>query len=90
MAKETVLFKVADQKSIQEVASLLHELADRIAVQKVVLKKGQQRVKLKFPEMVGIKLRVEKKPGKKRSKKKLEIEIDWFSRQQQEGSFSLG
>ena len=90
MAKDTVLFKAEAKMNVQEVASTLHELADRIALQKVVLKKGGKQVKLKFPEMVGIEIKVEKIGGKKRSKRKLEIEIDWFLRHQQEGNFSLG
>ncbi len=37
MGRETVLFRSEEKKDIQSVASLLHELADRVESGKVVL-----------------------------------------------------
>ena len=90
MGKETILFKIEEKKDIHSVAVLLRELADKIESQKVILKQGNQEVKLKIPSTVELAIKAEREDGKNRSKKKLEIEIEWVLGQKDSGSFSLG
>ena len=90
MGKETLLFKSEEKKDIHSVAALLRELADKIESQKVILKQGNQEVKLKIPSTVELEIKAEREDGKKKSKKKLEIEIEWTLGEKDSGSFSLG
>lgn len=91
MGRETVLFKTEEKKDITAVANLLRELADKIESGKVVLKQGQKQVKLKIPKTVEMQIKAEREDGKNRSKKKLEVEIEWvLGGQKGGGDFSLG
>lgn len=90
MGKETILFKIEEKMDVQNVAAFLRDLADKIESRKVVLKQGQKQVKLKMPKTVELQIKAEREDGKRRSKKKLEIEIEWVLGQTDKGSFSLG
>ncbi|WP_446010270.1 amphi-Trp domain-containing protein [Candidatus Electrothrix sp.] len=78
MGRETVLFKTEEKMSRNEVAELLRTLAGKIEKGKVVLQQGTKDVKLKIPDRVELEVKAEKEVGKRRSKKKLELEIEWL------------
>lgn len=90
MGKETLLFKVEEKMTHQAAAALLRELADKIESRKVVLKQGSKEVVMKIPETVEVAIKAEREDGRKRSKKKLEIEIEWDLGQKSDAPFSLG
>ena len=92
MGRETILFKTEEKMNINKAANLLRELADKLESQKVILKKGNKEVKLSIPETVELEIKAEREDGKKRSKKKLEIEIEWVLGEGPKGgsSFTLG
>ena len=77
MGRETIHFKSEEKRDIKSVSSFLRELTDKIDQQKVVLKQGNKTVKLKIPDNVELQIKAEREDGKRRSKKKLEIEIEW-------------
>lgn len=89
MGKETTLFKIEEKRDIKSVASFLRELADKIESQKVVLKQGSKETKLKIPNTVELEIKAEREDGKRKSKKKLEIEIEWVVGAKDDGTFSL-
>jgi amphi-Trp domain-containing protein len=78
MGRETVLFKTEEKMSRNEVAALLRTLAGKIEKGKVVLQQGTKKVKLKLPERVELEVKAEKEVGRRRTKKKLELEIEWL------------
>lgn len=90
MGKETVLFKSEEKRDIKSVASILRELADKLEHGKVVLKQGKKEVTIKVPKNVEFEIKAEREDGKKKSKKKLEIEIEWTLGSEKDRSFSLG
>ncbi len=77
MGRETLLFKSEEKRDIKSVAAFLRELADKVEQQKVVLKQGNKRVKLKMPAVVELEIKAEREDGRRKSKKKLEVEIEW-------------
>lgn len=77
MGKETILFKFEEKRDITGVAEFLRQLADKVEDQQVTLKQGKKEVLLQLPERVELEVKAEKEVGKKRVKKKLEIEIEW-------------
>lgn len=78
MGRETVLFKTEEKMSRSQVAELLRALAEKIENGKVILQQGTEEVKLKIPERVELEVKAEKEAGRKRTKKKLELEIEWL------------
>lgn len=78
MGRETVLLKTEEKMSRSEVAELLRTLAGKIEKGGVVLQQGGKTVKLKIPERVELEVKAEKEVGKRKSKKKLELEIEWL------------
>lgn len=77
MGRETILFKSEEKKDVQSAAQFLRDLADKIEQQKVILKQGKKTVKLKIPQMVELEIKAEREDGRRKSKKKIEVEIEW-------------
>lgn len=90
MGKETVLFKTEEKMDAGSAADLLRRVAKKMDQGKVVLKQGSKEVKLKIPSRVEVEVKAEKEVGKRRTKKKLEIEIEWVVGDEGKGSFSIG
>ena len=78
MGRETVLFKTEEKMSRSEVADLLRALAGKIEDGKVILQQGAKEVRLKIPSRVELEVKAEKEVGRRRTKKKLELEIEWL------------
>ena len=78
MGRETVLFKTEEKMSRGEAAELLRALADKVESGRVILQQGTKEVKLKISDRVELEVKAEKEVGRKRTKKKLELEIEWL------------
>ncbi len=78
MGKEKVLFKNEEKMSRQDAAALLRTIADKLDKGKITLTQGTKVVELKIPGRVEIELKAEKEVGKKKTTKKLEVEIEWL------------
>jgi len=86
MAEEVVLFKSEEPKSLDDVAIFLRQLANRLDGNEVVLRRGEEEVRLAIPNRVVLELKAEEE-GAKRS---LEIEIEWTEGEAETGEMSLG
>ena len=78
MGRETVLFKTEEKMTRKEAAELLRAVAKKIETGKVILQQGTKEVTIKIPERVELEVKAEKEVGKRRTKKKLELEIEWL------------
>ncbi|MCP3892048.1 MAG: amphi-Trp domain-containing protein [Desulfobulbaceae bacterium] len=92
MGTETILFKTEEKMSRRMAANLLRQVADKLDNGKVKLQQGEQKaVILKIPDQVEVEIKAEKEVGKRKTKKKLDLEIEWHVGEQKEkGAFSLG
>lgn len=91
MGRETVLFKTEEKMSRSAAADLLRQVADKLDNGKVILKQGEKKVGLKIPGRVEVEIKAEKEVGRKKTKKKLELEIEWLvGGSKDKGTFSLG
>lgn len=94
MAKEISLFKSEEKKDLSEVADFLRDLADRLDKRRVILKKGEKKLKLDLPDRVELEIEVEKEIGKRKTEMELEIEISWVvgksGKPKDKGKLSLG
>jgi amphi-Trp domain-containing protein len=77
MGRETVLFKTEEKMSRASAAELLRQVADKIDKGRVILQQGTKKVKLKIPGQVELEIKAEKEVGRRKTKKKLELEIEW-------------
>ncbi len=78
MGNEVVLFKSEEKMTRRDAAELLRTIADKIDKGKITLSQGKKKVELKIPGRVEVELKAEKETGKKKTTKKLEVEIEWL------------
>jgi amphi-Trp domain-containing protein len=78
MGRETILFRSEEKMESGQAAELLRTLADKVESGSVVLSQGQHKVRLKIPGRVEVEIKAEKEVGRKRTKKKIEVEIEWL------------
>jgi len=90
MGKETRLFKSEERKSRADVSAFLHQLADKIAEGRVVLRQGQEEITLRLPQSLILEIQVEDEDKKAKGiQHSLEVEIKWFD-DEQSGPLELG
>lgn len=90
MGKEIVLFKSEERKSIQSVAEFLHQLADKLAENKIILRRGAEEIQVNIPDNVILELKVEEETKKGKTQHSLEIEIEWIEGDESGGVVTLG
>ena len=78
MGKETVLFKSEQKMSIGDAVVFLRKVADKLEKQQVILIQGDKEVTLNIPDRIELEIKAEKEVGKKKTKEKLEFEIEWI------------
>lgn len=77
MGKEQVLFKTEEKMSSKEAASLLRTIANKLEKGTVTLAQGKNETVLKIPDRVEVEIKAEKETGRRKTTKKLEVEIEW-------------
>jgi len=90
MAKEIVLFKSEERKNLQSISVFLNRLADRLAHNQVILRKGVEELALGIPNNVILELKVEEEDKNGKTKRTLEIEIEWIDGDDSGGAVTLG
>lgn len=76
--KKETLFSSEEQTSRKAASAFLHELADRVASGKVVLRQGNQEVAVELPDTFELEVTLDRKDKKKGTKRSLEIELNWY------------
>ena len=90
MAKEIVLFKSEERKDLQSLSAFLHQLADSLAQNRVILRQGTEEITLDIPNLVILELKVEEEDKKGKTKHTLEVEIEWTEGDESGGVVTLG
>jgi len=91
MGKETRLFKSEERKNRADVSAFLHQLADKVAEGRVVLRQGQEEITLNIPHKLILEIQVEDEDKKSRGiQHSLEVEIKWFDDDSSGGPLELG
>ena len=88
MGIETVLFKNEEKKISSDVVIALRQIADKIDVGTMILKKGSEEITIEFPKDMVLELKVEEEHGE-RLKKSFEIEIEWIVGNEQDGGATI-
>lgn len=87
---EIVLFKSEERKTLDEIATFLRDLADRLETRQVILRRGHEEVTLSLPDSVTLELKAEEEHGRGAIKHSLEIELEWREGDKATGSVTLG
>ncbi len=75
---ENKLYKSENQKSRQEVAEFLRDLAGKVEQGSLVLPGQKGEVNIEFPESMVLEYDVEEKTKDSGSKMSLEVELEWY------------
>ena len=90
MGKEIVLFESEERKDLASVVAFLHQLADKLAGNQVVLRQGSEEIVVDIPNNVVLELKVEEEDKKGKVKRTLEVEIEWIDGDESGGVVTLG
>ena len=90
MGKEIVLFSSEEKKDLKSVAAFLHQLADKLADNRVVFRQGTEEIVVEIPNNVVLEIKVEEELKKKKTQQSLEIEIEWYVGEEYPASLELG
>jgi len=90
MGREIVLFKSEEKKDLPSVAAFLHQLADKLDGNQVILLQGTQEIVLDIPNNVVLELKAEEEDKKGKMKRTLEVEIEWIVGDESGGQVTLG
>lgn len=86
---EKVLLKSEEKRSLTELAGFFRDLANKIENNQLTLKQGGEEFSLHLPDPVTLELELEDKHKKGRTKRQLEIEIEWYLGEE-DSSIKLG
>jgi amphi-Trp domain-containing protein len=89
MGKEIVLFKSEERKDLASVVAILHQLADKLAENQVIMRRGSEEIVIDVPNNVVLELKVEEEDKKGKIKRTLEVEIEWIEGDESGGVVTL-
>jgi len=83
MGSETRLFKSEERLTRGDASRFLHQLADKLAAGRVVLRQDQDETELLVPDSLTLEVQVEDEVKKTKGvQHSLELEIKWFDTEQ--------
>jgi amphi-Trp domain-containing protein len=82
--KKNILIKNKSLKSNEEVAKMLHTIADRIAEKKIRFENGEQETEIVVPENMVFTVKAHNKQLRRKGPKhKISLNIHWMEKQNQ-------
>ena len=90
MGRETILFSSEEKKNLQSVAEFLHQLADKLAENNIILRQGTEELAVEIPNNVILEIKVEEELKRNKTQQSLEIEIEWVVGDTASGGVELG
>jgi amphi-Trp domain-containing protein len=90
MGRKNVLVKSKERRSIEDVAEFLHQLADRLVENELVVQQGNDEVTVTVPNQVTMKLKIKEKLKKRKTKHSLKLGLKWVEHDTPRGTLKLG
>ncbi len=88
--KKEVLFKSEEHTSRARAAAFLRELAEKIESGRVVLQQGSREVPVEVGDAVELEVSFDLKEKKRGTRRKLEVELEWYDGDASTGPVQLG
>jgi len=89
MGREKILFKSEERKTKSEIADILHHIADMVEQGNMTLSNDAGSVELQFPKNMVLEIKAEEEI-KHKTKRSLEIELEWTVDDDEQGSMIIG
>jgi amphi-Trp domain-containing protein len=90
MGRKNVLVKSKERRSIEDVAEFLHQLADRLVENELVVQQDNDEVTVTVPNQVTMKLKIKEKLKKRKTKHSLKLGLKWVEHDTPRGTLKLG
>ncbi len=91
MAKKSIRFRSKERRDLQDVAELLHQLADSLENNALILRQGEQETRIEVPDTVRVKIKAKEKAKKRGTKNTLTLQLAWRDTEAaQGGHVSIG
>lgn len=90
MGRKNVLVKSKERRSVEDVAEFLHQLADRLVENELVVQQGNEEVTVTVPNQVTMKLKIKEKLKKRKTKHSLKLGLKWVEHDTPRGTLKLG
>lgn len=90
MGKEVVLFSSEERTDVRRVSDFLHQLADRVLENQVVLRQGEQEVTVAIPNNLVLEIKFEEEAKGEKTQQSLEVELEWIEGEEAGGPVTLG
>lgn len=90
MGREVVLFSSEEKRDLSSVVAFLHELANRLESQEVVLRQGDEELRLQIPGTLVLEIKAEEEAKRNKTQRSLEIELEWIVGEDGDSTVTLG
>ncbi|PIE37377.1 MAG: amphi-Trp domain-containing protein [Gammaproteobacteria bacterium] len=91
MGRETTLFSSKEPKSRADVASFLHDLANRIEQGEIKLRRGSDEIRFDLADQVILELKLEDEEKRHKGiRHSFEVELKWYDESAHSGPVELG
>ena len=77
MAKTNILLKTKEQRSVEDVAAFLRQLADRVEQKEIALQRSEEEIRLDVPERLTFQVKAKEKVKKRSTKHQLKLTLKW-------------
>lgn len=77
MAKKNILLKTKEQRTVQDVAAFLRQLADRLEQKEIALQRGEEEIRLDTPDRLTFKVKATEKAKKRTTEHQLKVTLKW-------------
>jgi amphi-Trp domain-containing protein len=76
--RKRTLVKSKEWQDVQHIAGFLHDLAERLGQNELILRQGDDEVQLSIPDRVVLGLKAKEKQKKRRTKQSLKLTLRWI------------
>ncbi|MGC9396515.1 MAG: amphi-Trp domain-containing protein [Anaerolineae bacterium] len=90
MAKKSILFRSKERRDLQDVAVLLHQLADSLENNELVLRQGERETRIEMPGSVRVKIKAKEKTKRRHTKHTLTFKLTWRDDEEARGHVTIG
>ncbi|MGC9396517.1 MAG: amphi-Trp domain-containing protein [Anaerolineae bacterium] len=90
MAKKSILFRSKERRDLQDVAALLHQLADSLENNELVLRQGERETRIEMPGSVQVKIKATEKAKRRHTKHTLAVKLAWRDDEEGYGHVTIG
>ena len=90
MSAKNTLFRSKETLERREVVELLHQLADSLERDELVLRQGEQSTRLQVPKTVALQIKAASQDKRENTKHAVSLKLSWREGEEPQGEVSIG